>query len=114
MIKGEGCTHKFEYISKDFNFIYRGCNCGVFESIPKGDRHMTLEEAKAEYVKDPTKRILRSGNSNGMISVWFTVSPVTGDLMCNTWEVRLDGMELVTRRAAFQESEHNDWITIPA
>jgi hypothetical protein len=74
---------------------------------------MTLDDAKMEFLNNPKKRIIRAGNSGfRYISVWFTVNLVTGCLMCATWEVRLDGMELIIRRAAFQESEYTDWVLI--
>jgi hypothetical protein len=75
---------------------------------------MTLEEAKIEFIKNPTKRIIREGNGKGMVSVWFTVSTglLCGCLMCNTLEMDNRGHYINTRRAAFQESTHTDWVLI--
>lgn len=76
---------------------------------------MTLSEVKAAWLKDQSKRIIREPN-NGChyISVWFTVSTglLDGCLMVNGWQFHPDGMIHTVKRAAFQESEHTDWILI--
>jgi len=73
---------------------------------------MTLEQVKAEWLKNPDKRIVRKPNSGfRCVSVWFTVE---GDnLMVNEWLCTYaTGMELLTKKAPFQASEHSDWVLI--
>jgi len=72
---------------------------------------MTLEQAKAEWLKEPTKRIIRECNYGfHFISVWFTVE--NDLLMVNGRNFHPDGMIPTKRKAPFQVSEHSDWILI--
>jgi hypothetical protein len=75
---------------------------------------MTLQDAvDKQFYEEPDKRIIRAGNRGGWVDVHFVYNHRKQKLMVRDYRVQLGhGMKLCEGIAAFQMSDHTDWILV--